>query len=107
LRAAQGREIELGGGQKRARIDAPAMRGVEDGRPAPFGGLEDLEGGIEFGFRAAHGRSLSRFLWPVLGPGYISMWAGPCQDRSYGSPHIYRQCGLWGGLALRELPAPP
>ena len=53
LRAAQRREIELGGVEKGPGIDAPAVGGVEHDRPSGIHRLEDFERGIEFGLRGA------------------------------------------------------
>ena len=58
LGATQGRKIELGGGQERPRIDAPAVRGIEHDRPTAFDGFKDLERGVEFGLQGiVHRRS--------------------------------------------------
>ena len=48
LGTAQGGEVEAGGGEEGARIDAPAVRGIEQDRPAPVERLLDFERRIEF-----------------------------------------------------------
>jgi hypothetical protein len=56
LRTAQRREIEPRCGKELARIDVPAVRGIEDNGSAPLGRLVDLERRVEF-VLGLHGRS--------------------------------------------------
>src|SRR4029077_15021493 len=65
--APQGRKIELGGGQERARIDPSAVRGIEHDRTAAFGGIENLERGVEFGLHETVHRDPGAFpaFWRV------------------------------------------
>ena len=62
LGAAQGRQVEPGALQERARIDAAGVRRVEQHRSAPCRGLDDLERRIELVLRLGHGtRVLGNF----------------------------------------------
>ena len=70
------------------------MGRIEHHRRAALRRLEDLEGGVEFCLGGAAHRDRVTFSGASLVP-YISMWARLCQDKTCGSPHIYRQCGLW------------
>ena len=54
LRAAQRRQIEPRGQQEGARIDAPAVRRIENQRPAALRGLDGLERRIEFVLDVQH-----------------------------------------------------
>src|SRR5205814_6962467 len=88
LRAAQRRHIEPRGGQKLARIDAAAMGRIEHDRPAPVGGLQDLERRGEFVFAFLHEA------WPSFGAarvrgrstGYDLAGSGPCRIRALWPP---------------------
>ena len=55
LGAAQRRQVEPRALQERARIDAAGVRRVEQHRPAPLLGLDDLERRIELVLRLVHG----------------------------------------------------
>src|SRR5204862_6494232 len=57
LRAAQRRNIEPGGGEERARIDAAAVGGVEQDRPAPLRRFEHFERWVELVFQFEHARN--------------------------------------------------
>jgi len=52
--SAERRDVKPGGGQEGARIDAPAMGGVENYRPTQLGRLDNLEGWIELLFYVTH-----------------------------------------------------
>src|SRR5262245_31571169 len=81
LRPTQRREVELGGVQKRARIDAAGMRRIEHDRRAALGRLHDLEWRVELYFHRHRHRNSGAFLKMAPPYSYISMRARLCQDR--------------------------
>src|SRR5947207_7743333 len=55
LGTTQRRQVEPGGGEERAWIDAPAMGRIEHEGTAHFGGLVNFKGGIKLVLRLLHG----------------------------------------------------
>ena len=118
LRPAKGRQVEPRRVKEGARVDAPAVRGIEQYWPAAFGRLKDFESRIEFVLRLGHGgwqtgswRTLRQTPKRALPVGSLSRETRSCPwpssaafnihlsflSRAAGSPDIYLGSGLCKG----------